>query len=104
MASKVIRVKRTHTTKCPAIKLRNGKIVSDPLESALQFIQKDGSYQKYDEPFVPQDNILTKRDVLISRKLITRTGDCVIEDVLANVSAINSALATIPASANLGSA
>jgi hypothetical protein len=74
MSKKVLKIENQTAGLCAPIILRNGKSIIDPLAAALAFIQKDGSYQKYDEAFVPQDNVLTRSDVLISRKIIARKG------------------------------
>lgn len=101
MSEKVLKIENQTDGLCPPIILRNGKSIIDPVAAAFAFIEKDGSYEKYDEPFVPQDNVLTRSDVLISRKIIARTGDRVIEDVLKKAGPINAALSGVPISANL---
>ena len=101
MSKKVLDLENQTARLCPPIILRNGKSIIYPLAAALAFIQNDGSYQKYDEAFVPQDNVLTRSDVLISRKIIARTCDRVINDVLKKAGPINAALAGVPISANL---
>jgi Family of unknown function (DUF6308) len=100
MSPKVIRVRAKTSKRCPPVRLRNGKEISDPLGDALAFIERDGSYQKYDEQFVFQDNTLTRNDVLLARKIIARTGDRVVESVLNRISEINRTLSEIPQSAS----
>jgi hypothetical protein len=101
MPRKVIRIKSELSKPCPAVRLRNGKSIPDPLGYALAFVQSDGSYQKYDKAFVPQDSVLSRNDIILSRKIGSRLSDRSVEDVLSDSLTINTLLSDIPASANL---
>jgi hypothetical protein len=51
------------TASVPALTLRNGVTIEEPLKTALEFVAQDSSYLKYDLAPVAQDNLLTLEDV-----------------------------------------
>lgn len=88
----------------PPIVLRNGIRIEDALERALDFVERDGSYQSYDLASVEQDDVLTESDVRVANAMIARMSPRVIADIYARAPVINVALAKIPPSASLAAA
>lgn len=88
----------------PPIVLRNGTRIEDALEMALEFVERDGSYQSYDLAPVEQDDVLTESDVRVANAMIARMSPRVIADIYARAPVINAALAQVPPSASLAAA
>lgn len=84
-----------------ALVLRNGVRIERPLESALEFVASDGSYQRYDRADVQQDDVLTDSDIRVANAIIARMSPRVMAGISTRASAINAALARIPPSASL---
>ena len=88
-------------TAIPPLVLRNGTRIENVLETALEFVDEDGSYQSYDLAPVKQDNVLTEADIRVANAMIARMSPRVIAGIYARAPVINAALAKIPASATL---
>lgn len=74
------------------------------LETALEFVERDGSYQSYDLAPVKQDDVLTESDIRVANAMIARMSPRVIAEIYARAPVINSALEQIPPSASLAAA
>jgi hypothetical protein len=85
----------------PPIVLRNGALIEDVLETALEFVVHDGSYQSYDLASVEQDAVLTESDIRVANAMIARMSARAIADIFERAPVINAALAQIPPSASL---
>lgn len=85
----------------PPIVLRSGIRIERALEMALDFVERDGSYQAYDLASVKQDDVLTESDIRVANAMIARMSPRVIAGIYARARVINSALEQIPASATL---
>lgn len=85
----------------PPLVLRNGTRIENPLERALQFLEQDSSYLKYDLAEVQQDDVLTEADIRVANAMIARMSPQVIARIHERAPAINAALARIPTSASL---
>jgi hypothetical protein len=83
------------------IELRNGKRFDDPMALARRFIHEDGSYAKYDEPYVAQNNVISRTEVELVRCFKARTGKTVENRILARRAEIDSVLERIPAKSTL---
>ncbi|HJP90906.1 MAG TPA: DUF6308 family protein [Pyrinomonadaceae bacterium] len=68
---------------------------------ARRFIREDGSYAKYDEPYVAQNDVLSRADVELVRCFEARTGKVVEDRILARRTEIDSVLERIPAKSTL---
>lgn len=88
----------------PPIVLRNGTRIEDALDTALEFVEHDGSYQSYDLAPVEQDDVLTESDIRVANAMIARMSPRVIADIYARAPVINAALAQVPPSASLAGA
>ena len=75
--------------------LRNGMVFDDPLSLARHFIRKDGSYAAYDEPYVAHNNNFLMTDLMVARKLKSRTGCAVEEAIMHRTPELEKALAKI---------
>lgn len=84
--------------------LRNGARIESVLETALEFVERDGSYQSYDLAPVKQDDVLTESDIRVANAMIARMSPRVIAEIYARAPVINSALEQIPPSASLAAA
>lgn len=80
--------------------LRNG-VELDALGEALEFIEKDGTYGRYDLAPVEHDDTLTEADVRTANAIIARMPARVISDVAARAPTIGAAFAEIPPDASL---
>lgn len=89
------------TSAVPGIILRNGTRIEDALETALEFVEQDGSYQTYDLAPVEQDDVLTESDIRVANAMIARMSPRVMADIYARAPVINAALAQVPSSASL---
>jgi hypothetical protein len=85
----------------PPLILRNGIKIDDPLSLALRFIREDGSYRVYDEPYIAQDNTLSKPDVVIANKFQARMGQLVVDAILRSAGQLGASLARIPPGTSL---
>ncbi len=85
----------------PQLELRNGKRFDDSFMLARRFIREDGSYAKYDEPYVAQNNVLSRTDVELVRCFEARTGKTVEDRILARRAEVDSVLERIPAKSTL---
>jgi hypothetical protein len=94
-------LRNEHTTQRLQIELRNGKRFDDPMSLARRFIREDGSYAKYDEPYVAQNNILARTEVELVRCFKARTGKAVEDRILARRAEVDSVLERIPATSTL---
>ena len=81
--------------------LRNGARIENVLETALEFVEQDGSYRSYDLAPVGHDNVLTEADIRVANAMIARMSPRVIAGIYARAPAINAALADTPPSASL---
>ena len=81
--------------------LRNGVRIENVLETALEFVEQDGSYRGYDLAAVEQDDVLTEADIRVANAMIARMSPRVIADIYSRAPAIDAALARIPVSASL---
>jgi len=88
-------------TSLPTIVLRSDVRIENPLELALDFVERDGSYQNYDLAIVAQDDVLTESDIRVANAMIARMSPRVIAGLYARAPVINAALAEIPPSASL---
>lgn len=88
----------------PPLVLRNGTRIESVLETALEFVEQDGSYQSYDLAPVKQDDVLTESDIRVANAMIARMSPRVIAEIYARAPVINSALEQIPPSASLAAA
>lgn len=88
------------TAAVPALTLRNGVTIDDPLATALEFVAQDSSYLKYDLALVTHDDVLTLADVQIANWMIARMSRQVIDGIYARADAVNAALALIPPTAH----
>jgi hypothetical protein len=88
-------------TAIPPLILRNGTRIENVLDTALEFVDQDGSYRSYDLAPVKQDNVLTEADIRVANAMIARMSPRVIAGIYARAPVINAALAKIPASATL---
>jgi hypothetical protein len=66
-----------------------------------RFIREDGSYAKYDEPYVAQNNVLGRTEVELVKCFAARTGKAVEDRILARRAEVDSALARISAKSTL---
>ena len=85
----------------PPLVLRNGTRIENVLETALEFVEQDGSYRSYDLAPVNQDNVLTEADIGVANAMIARMSPQVIARIYAEAPAISIALTKIPASSSL---
>jgi len=85
----------------PAVVLRSEVRIENPLELALTFVERDGSYQAYDLAPVAQDDILTEADIRVANAMIARMSPRVMAGIYARAPLINAALGEIPPSASL---
>ena len=85
----------------PALVLRNGVSIEDPLTTALEFLAQDSSFQKYDLAPIAHDDLLTIEDVETANWMIARMSRQVIDGIYGRADAINAALADIPRASTL---
>lgn len=85
----------------PPLVLRNGTRIENVLETALQFVEQDGSYRAYDLAPVKQDDVLTEGDIRVANAMIARMSPRVIAGIHARTPLINAALAQIGATTSL---
>ncbi len=78
--------------------------LDDPLDAALTFVARDGSYQAYDLAPVAADDTLTEQDVRTANRIIARMGAPEITAILSRREQVEAALAAIPTDASLTSA
>ncbi len=83
------------------IRLRNGRNFDNPMALVRRFIREDGSYGKYDEPYVPQNNFLGRTEVELVRCFKARTGKDVEDRILARRTDIDGILEKIPVDSTL---
>lgn len=88
-------------TSLPTIVLRSDVRIESPLELALDFVERDGSYQSYDKAAVAQDDVLTESDIRVANAMIARMSPRIMAGIYARAPVINAALAEIPPSASL---
>ena len=81
--------------------LRNGVVIDRPLDALLEFVEHDGSYQKYDLAPVAHDHELTLDDVRVANKIVARMPPRVIANIVQRAQPINAALAALPDHASL---
>jgi hypothetical protein len=89
------------TFSLPSLVLRNGTRIDNVLDTALEFVEHDGSYRSYDLAPVEQDDVLTEADIRVANAMVARMSPRVIASIYARASVINLALARIPRSASL---
>ncbi len=85
----------------PPLVLRSGTRIERVLETALEFVEQDGSYRTYDLAPVKQDNVLTEADIRVANAMVARMSQHVIGGIYAQASVINAALSQVPGSATL---
>jgi hypothetical protein len=56
----------------PSLVLRNGTRIENIVEIALEFLDQDSSYRKYDLAQVQQDDVLTETDISVANAMIAR--------------------------------
>lgn len=83
------------------IELRNGKRFDDPMSLARRFIREDGSYAKYDEPYVAQNNVLGRTEVELVKCFAARTGKAVEERILGRRAEVDNVLERISTKSTL---
>jgi hypothetical protein len=88
----------------PPITLRSGVRIENPLQLAVDFVEKDGSYQNYDLANVAHDDVLTVADIRVANAMIARMSPRVMAGIYARASVINAALAEVPSTSSLASA
>jgi Family of unknown function (DUF6308) len=81
--------------------LRSGVEIADTLETALDFVARDGSYRAYDLAPVAVDADLTEADVRVANGIIARMPGRVVERIVRRAPAVNAALERIPAETTL---
>jgi len=89
------------TRTVPPLTLRNGVTIADPLATALEFLEQDSTYRKYDQAAVALDNKLTREDIRIANQMIARMSPAVVDGILSRSKAVGAALAQIPPTATL---
>lgn len=82
-------------------RLRGGVELPDALATALEFIERDGTYQAYDLAAVKQDDVLAVADVLVGNAIIARMPTRVIAAFAERALPIQAALARIPPTSSL---
>jgi hypothetical protein len=83
------------------LRLRGGVELPDALATALEFIERDGTYQAYDLAAVKQDDVLTVADVRVGNAIIARMPARVIAAFAERALPIEAALASIPPTSSL---
>jgi hypothetical protein len=78
--------------------------IEKPLELALDFVGKDGSYQSYDLAAVEHDDVLTESDIRVANAMIARMSPRVMAGIHARAPVINAALEGVPPTASLAAA
>jgi hypothetical protein len=78
--------------------------IENPLQLALEFVERDGSYRAYDLAPVAHDNVLTESDIRVANAMIARMSPRVMAGIFAQAPTINVALGRIPPSASLAAA
>jgi hypothetical protein len=81
--------------------LQNGKKFDNAMALVRRFIHEDGSYAKYDEPYVAQNNVLSRTDVELVRCFQARTGKTVEDRILVHQTEIGRSLERIPVTSTL---
>jgi hypothetical protein len=81
--------------------LRNRVEIGDALATTLEFIERDGSYRRYDLAPVKCDGVLTEADVRVANRIVARMPERVVAAITARAPGVNRALADIPAEASL---